>query len=368
MTAVLERPNNAGIRQRADALRRAERADRPRRVRVTPAIQRAIDHARNVGVRGAEQAFQNTFLIEPHGTDQEARPELTIERDPMDGIGEDAPTSNPVPAVSMFYRCRNRALFRVTHVCPAYCAYCFRNRMVGDGPAWDKTDIDEGLDYIASQETVAEVVLSGGDPLVLPDAKLEYIFERIATIPHVRRIRIDTRSLFMTPERITTELASLLRRHSPLYVIAHFAHAYEVSPEVEDACARLADAGVPLRAHTPLLAGVNDDAEMLIELMETLLDARVQPYYLIQYIPTAGSERFRVPIERGIEFMRELERRCGGLAIPRYIVYLPDGGGKVVVQPDRLLRRTAEGWLFRTVDGEDRLYREDLRSGHATDS
>jgi lysine 2,3-aminomutase len=321
-------------------------------LRVTPYMLVALKRALEASVPGAWEAFRWSFIPSELEFDR-----LGTEEDGTDGIGEELPSANPVAAVTNFYR--NRVLFRVTTMCPAYCRYCFRRRMVGDGlGAWDDRSIEEGIQYIGSDPAIHEVVLSGGDPLVLSDRRLSNIVWRLKTIPHVRRLRIDTRALTMMPSRVTDDLLDLLHREQPFYLILHFSHIYELTEQTRLACSRLADAGVPLRAHIPLLKGVNDNEENLASLMEALVDTRVQPYYLIQFIPTKWTEHFRVPIARGIEIMNYLHKNCGGLSTPTYIVYLPNARGKVPISPQYILARSSEGYLFTSLDGTHVLYPE----------
>lgn len=320
--------------------------------KVTPYMLLALKRALDTGIAGAWDAFRWSFTpteLESSRTEEE--------RDGTDCIGEEMPGANPVPAVTNFYK--NRALFRVTSMCPAYCRYCFRRRMVGDGPeAWDDGEVQKGIAYVASNGAVHEVILSGGDPLILSDGRLSYLISALKAIPHVRRLRIDTKALTMMPQRVTDAFVDLLRRNQPLYVIGHFSHAYELTSETRAACARLIDAGVPVRAHTPLLKGINDDEDSLVTLMDMLIDCRVQPYYLIQFIPTKWTEHFRVPIARGLELVRHLYKSCGGLANPTYIVYLPEAGGKVPVAPQYIREQKPNGYVFESFDGRHILYPE----------
>jgi len=231
--------------------------------------------------------------------------------------------------------------------------------MVGEGlGAWNERSINEGISYIAGDPDVREVIISGGDPLVLSDEKLSYIISSLSRIPHVRRLRIDSKALTIMPQRITDKFLDILRKHQPFYFIGHFSHPYELSDETKAACSRLADAGIPVGSHTPLLSGINDDEQGLVSLMERLVDCRVQPYYLIHFIPTKWTQHFRVPLSRGTELIRHLFKSCGGLATPTFIVYLPEGGGKVPVAPDYIVEHRQDGYVFRSLDGKIILYPE----------
>lgn len=322
--------------------------------KVTPYMVATLKKAMEASIPGAWEAFRWSFV-----PDESESARIQGATEGIDCIGEELPEMNPVPAVTNFFK--NRVLFRVTKMCPAYCRYCFRRRMVGDGPgAWDGESIRAGIAYIAGNPAIHEVILSGGDPLILSDARLASIITALKAIPHVRRLRIDTKALTMMPQRITANLVRILRENQPFYVIGHFTHLYELTDETRAACARLIDAGIPVFAHTPLLKGINDDENKLAMLMQALVDCRVKPYYLIQFIPTKWTEHFRVPIQRGLELMRHLHQYCGGLTVPTYIVYLPHGAGKVPVTPDYMLERTLEGYVFESPDGRQVLYPEPL--------
>jgi lysine 2,3-aminomutase len=324
--------------------------------KVTPHMVLSLKRGVETSIPNAMDAFRYSFVPS----------ELEMQR--MDGgnegidcIGEEASAVNPVPAITNFYK--NRALFRVTAMCPAYCRYCFRRRMLGDGEgAWSELRVKEGLAYIADNINIDEVILSGGDPLVLSDDRLSYIVTKLKDIPHVKRLRIDTKALTMMPQRITNEFINILSDYQPFYLIGHFSHLYELTKETKLACERLANAGIPLGSHTPLLRGISDNEEALQLLMDTLVDCRVQPYYLINYIPTRWTEHFRVPVRRGIELVRHIFKTCGGLATPTYIVYLPDSGGKVPVSPQFIVDRRPEGYVFENMEGRQILYPEPLEN------
>ena len=320
--------------------------------KITPHMVLSLKDALINLVPTAWEAFAASFLP----TESESS-RIDFEKDAIDCIGEELSPFNPVPAITNFYG--SRVLFRVTNMCPAYCRYCFRRRMVGDGlGAWSEKSIHEGIAYIESNKEIREVILSGGDPLILSDQKLSFVLESLKQIQHVRRLRIDSKALTMLPQRITTNFVNILLNHQPIYFIGHFTHPYELTEETKVACAKLADAGIPLGSHTPLLKGISDDEQILGSLMESLVDWRIQPYYLIHFIPTKWTEHFRVPLKRGIELIRYLFRNCGGLATPTLIVYLPEGGGKVPVGPNCILEKSSEGYLFKSLDGRTILYPE----------
>jgi lysine 2,3-aminomutase len=239
--------------------------------------------------------------------------------------------------------------------------------MVSDGVgAWDSSSIEKGLEYISDNPDVREVILSGGDPLILSNSRLRFVLDSLESIPHIKRIRIDTKAFTMMPQRITEDLASLLSNYQPFYLIGHFSHPYELVPETLDACKRLVNSGIPVLSHTPLLRGVNDEEETLVSLLQSLADNRIIPYYLIQFIPTKWTEHFRVSIERALELVRHIHDSCGGIATPTYIVYLPDAGGKVPVTPGYLVEKRSEGYLFETIDGRRVVYPEPTEESPST--
>jgi lysine 2,3-aminomutase len=229
---------------------------------------------------------------------------------------------------------------------------------VGSAESWNLTAIEEGLACISEDNSIHEVILSGGDPLVLSDSRINMLLERICSNKHVRRVRFDTKVLCALPQRITAELIQILRRFVPVYIVGHFSHSYEVAERTRTACDALVNAGIPLAAHTPLLKGVNDGVDALANLFELLVDCRVRPYYLIQFIPTRWSEHFRVRISDALEIVKALGGTCSGLATPTYIVYLPDAGGKVPVLPPYLKGRDETGWVFQNLEGRTITYPE----------
>ncbi len=274
-----------------------------------------------------------------------------------DGIGEEQEPAKCAPQLVNFYQ--DRVLLSLSNSCTSYCRFCFRRRKVGDTlNEGAEIDVDKALEYIRRNTAIREVIVSGGDPLVLSDKKLQRVLCQLKSIPHVKVLRVDTKALVTLPQRVTPDLIEVLAAHKPIYVVGNFLHPAELTQETLKACARLVDAGIPVVAHTALLKGVNDDPEVIADLMWCMVENRVLPYYLIQFIPIKWTEHFRVPVEKGIEIMDRLHGRLSGLANPTYIVYLPDGKGKVPLLPCYLLRRTSEGYWFRNYEGEEVLYRE----------
>ncbi|MCB9678812.1 MAG: KamA family radical SAM protein [Alphaproteobacteria bacterium] len=246
----------------------------------------------------------------------------------LDEDGLDDPVGEkqraPVPWVVRKYA--DRALLLVTKRCHLYCRYCFR-RTHAPGEALDPTptELDRAFAYLASQPDLREVILSGGDPLVLPDAKLLALIDRVRALG--LRVRIHTRAPITYPHRVTPELASALADRA-VWMVVHCNHPRELAPDVVEALATLVDAGVPVLDQAVLLAGVNDDADVLVELFETLVRLRVRPYYLHHPDAVSGNAHLRVPAARGLALMAEVRGRIGGLAVPRYVVDPPTGEGK----------------------------------------
>ena len=243
---------------------------------------------------------------------------------------------SPVPYVT--HRYTDRVLFRISDDCASYCRFCTRKRLVGRGKGITDTAIKEGIRYIEDQPAVHDVLLSGGDPLLLSDERLDWILNRLFNIDHLDYVRIGTRTPSILPQRITEDLIKVVSKYSPLYIITHFNHPDEFTPEAKHALKVLGDAGIPLSNQTVLLRGVNDSSETMTELMRTLMSNRVRPYYLHQGDLTLGTDHFRTTIETGLYIMRQLRKRISSLAIPEYVIDLPRGGGKVPLTPEYILR------------------------------
>jgi lysine 2,3-aminomutase len=256
--------------------------------------------------------------------------EITDVKGYEDPLHEEA--LSPVPGLAHKYP--DRVLFLISNQCAAYCRFCNRKRKVGRSSVVTKETIKEGIAYIRKTTKVRDVLLSGGDPFLLPDENLHQILGELRSISHVELIRIGTRVPCTLPQRITPELANLLKGFHPLYISTHFNHPREITPEAALACARLADAGIPLGCQTVLLKGVNDNAEVLGRLMRKLLLIRVRPYYLFQADLARGTAHFWTTLERSLEIMKRLQDHTGGLGMPHFVVDLPGGGGKVPLVPE----------------------------------
>ena len=257
---------------------------------------------------------------------------------------------SPVPG--LVHRYPDRVLMLVTTQCASYCRYCTRSRIVGDPAAqFSRADYDAQIDYIARTPQVRDVLLSGGDPLVLPLRVLEGLLQRLRAIPHVEIIRIGTRVPVFLPQRITQELADTLRHFHPLWMNIHFNHPKEITPEVREACNRLADAGIPLGSQSVLLAGINDCPNIIKRLVHELVMMRVRPYYLYQCDLVAGAGHFRTPVAKGIEIMEALRGHTSGYAIPTYVIDAPGGGGKIPILPQYLISQSPDRVVVRNYEG-----------------
>ena len=269
--------------------------------------------------------------------------------DMADPCGED--TSMPVPG--LVHRYPDRVLFLVTDRCASYCRYCTRSRVVsGVGEQELVTDFEEAYRYLEKHTEVRDVLLSGGDALLLSDSKLEGILKRLRGIPHIEFLRIGTRVPIFLPQRITPELCAMLRKYHPLWMSVHVNHPRELTTEVRDALGRLADSGIPLGNQSVLLAGVNDDPAIMRELVHKLLLCRVRPYYLYQCDLIRGSSHLRTPVAKGIEIIESLRGFTSGYAIPQFVIDAPGGGGKVPVNPDYVVYHDAEKIVIRNFEGK----------------
>lgn len=267
---------------------------------------------------------------------------------PADPLAEE--NLSPVPAV--IHRYPDRAVLLASNVCAVYCRFCTRKRKVGCAAGrLSPDDLLEGIDYLARTPAVRDVLVSGGDPLLLPDAQLEDLLQRLRRLPHVEVVRIGTRVPVTLPERVTEALCGMLRRFHPLFLNTHFNYPRELTPASAEACRRLADAGIVLGNQTVLLRGVNDRPEVLAELFRGVLRWRVRPYYLHHPDLAQGTAHFRSPIETGIAIMAALRGQVSGLAIPQYVVDLPGGKGKVPILPS-YVERLGETALLRSPAGE----------------
>jgi lysine 2,3-aminomutase len=247
---------------------------------------------------------------------------------------EDAQRTGQVP-IGITHRYPDRVLFLVTNQCAMYCRFCTRKRRVGDPNKPKKwSEIEEGLEYIKNHPEIRDVILSGGDPLLLGDNILEKIIKRIRSIPHIEIIRIGSRIPCTLPQRITPELCNMLKKYHPIYVNTHFNHPDEITPESEKACSLLVDAGIPVGCQTVLLKGVNDSPKVMKELMQKLVKIRVKPYYIYQADLVKGTNHFRTKVEKGLEIIKSIRGHTSGICVPHFVIDAPGGGGKIPVLPE----------------------------------
>jgi lysine 2,3-aminomutase len=257
-------------------------------------------------------------------------------------------------APELIRRYPDRVLLLATDRCAVYCRFCTRSRMVGDGGgARSLETLEPAFRYIEANRDLHEVIVSGGDPMVMATSRLAAIFERLASIEHIGNVRLATRAPVTIPQRVTEELCVALRRaHPSIWVMTHFNHPKEITPESREACARLVDHGFPVMNQTVLLRGVNDDADVLERLFRGLVRIRVRPYYLLQADPVRGTGHLRTPLARGIELLARLQGRLSGIALPKLVVDTPGGRGKVVVGPEVIADKADGRTTLRTFRGE----------------
>ena len=249
------------------------------------------------------------------------------------------------------HRYPDRVLFYVNYMCPIYCRFCTRKRKVGDPDSIPDNNTEKGLQYLREHGEVRDVIISGGDPLMLTDRKIDYVVGGIRSIEHIEIIRIGSRVPVTLPQRITPELCAILKKHHPFYINTHFNHPREITPETTEACARLADAGIPLGNQAVLLKGVNDDPDVMVELMKKLLAIRVKPYYIYQADLVVGTDHFRTSIQKGLEIIAALRGHISGLGVPHYVVDAPGGGGKIALLPDPVVSFDDNEIKLRNYEG-----------------
>ncbi len=272
----------------------------------------------------------------------------------LDAAGTEDPLAeeHQSPAPQILHRYPHRVVFLVSSRCAVHCRFCMRKRRVAAGPQVPAAMIEAGLDYIRAHPEINEVILSGGDPLMLADDRLLSILQALRRIGHLRWLRLHSRMPIVQPQRVTPELARLLARFHPLYLNIHCNHPAEITPQSAAACGLLADAGIALGSQSVLLRGVNDAAESLKALFEGLLAIRVKPYYLHQLDRVPGTAHFQVPLTVGLELMAALRGRLSGLAIPHYMIDLPGGGGKIALTPEAVVERHPAHWRVRNWQGK----------------
>ena len=275
--------------------------------------------------------------------------------DLIDPLHED--TDSPVRGLT--HRYPDRVLLLVTDQCSMYCRHCTRRRFAGQTDQAVPVDrIDACIEYIKAHEEVRDVLISGGDPLVMSDERLEYVLSRVRAIEHVEIVRIGSRAPVVMPQRVTPELCAMLKKYHPLWLNTHFNHPKEVTEESKRACAMLADAGIPLGNQSVLLAGVNDCVFTMKKLVHELVKMRVRPYYIYQCDLSMGLEHFRTSVGKGIEIIEALRGHTSGFCVPTFVVDAPGGGGKIPVMPDYVISQTPRKVILRNFEGVITTYTE----------
>jgi lysine 2,3-aminomutase len=305
-------------------------------LRITPAALAAI---KEVG-----DAFWQQYVPAPE------------ENEVLDGLEDSLAEDDDSPVPNITHRYPDRVLFLVSPVCATYCRFCTRRRKVGDPEKIPLNQFNSAFEYIQQHSEIRDVILSGGDPLMLSDRRLEHFLKKLREIPHVEIIRIHTRVPHHLPERITTELCRMIARYHPIFVNVHFNHPAELTPATEKALAKLANAGCPLGSQTVLLKGVNDDPAIMKELMQRLLKNRVRPYYLYMADPVAGAEHFRTSVEKGLEIIKALRGWTSGLAVPHFVIDAPGGGGKIPLIPSYIEEISDDEVVMRNYAGDRYRY------------
>jgi lysine 2,3-aminomutase len=257
-----------------------------------------------------------------------------------------------MPVPELVHRYPDRVLLMINNQCPIVCRFCTRKRKIGFPGVVTRETLRQGIEYIRSHPEIRDVIMSGGDPLLVPDKELDRILGELRSIPHLEIIRIGTRVPGTLPARITENLCSILKKYHPLYFNMHFNHPAEITPEVEKACAMLADIGIPLGSQTVLLKGVNDDSQVMKELMLKLLKNRVKPYYIYQADMTEGTDHFRTSVQKGLDIIKDLMGHTSGMAVPYFVIDAPGGGGKVRLLPNSVVEHNKDEVVITNYEGK----------------
>ena len=286
--------------------------------------------------------------VVPHAGEMQTAPEELL-----DPVGEE----NTKPVDGIVHRYPDRVLFLVTDRCASYCRYCTRSRLVSNAQDYNfHPEFESGLEYIRTHPEIRDVLLSGGDPLLLSDKKLDYLLGELRKIPHLEFIRIGSRIPVFLPQRITPALCEIFKKHGPIWLSIHVNHPNECGHELRDACERLSFAGVPIGNQSVLLKDVNDDAEIMKSLIHRLLMMRVRPYYLYQCDLITGSAHLRADARKGIEIIRALRGHTTGYAIPQFVIDAPGGGGKIPINPEYVKEVTDTEIIMHNFQGQEYRY------------
>ena len=302
---------------------------------ITPYYAALMDKEdKNCPVRMLAVPVLNELFVDPSDLD--------------DPLHEDV--DSPVPGLT--HRYPDRALLLVTHECSMYCRHCTRRRIVGDSSEkMDNKHLEQAFEYIRNTPQLRDIVISGGDPLILSDEKIDYILTELRKIEHIEIIRIGSRMPVVLPQRITDEFCEMLKKHHPIYVNTHFNHPKEITEEAKIACEKLANSGVNVGNQSVLLKGINDCSNIMKKLVHELLRIRVRPYYIYQCDLSEGISHFRTTISKGIEIIENLRGHTSGLAVPTFVVDAPGGGGKIPVMPTYLISQNEKRVVLRNYEG-----------------
>ena len=280
--------------------------------------------------------------------------ESLLVSDPLNEEGD-------MPVPELVHRYPDRVLLMVNNQCPIICRFCTRKRKIGFPGVVTRETLRRGIDYIRKNSEVRDVILSGGDPLLVPDKELDRILSELRSIPHLEIIRIGTRVPGTLPQRVTPELCDILKKYHPLYFNMHFNHPDEITPEVEEACNMLADTGIPLGSQTVLLKGVNDDTGVMKELMHKLLMIRIRPYYIYQADMALGTDHFRTDVQKGLNLISDLQGHTSGMGVPYFVIDAPGGGGKVRLLPNTVIEHNEKEVIIKNYEGKVFRYPQPVR-------
>jgi lysine 2,3-aminomutase len=280
-----------------------------------------------------------------------------IELDDFDAIEDPLMEEAMSPVSNITHRYPDRALFLVTSQCGIYCRFCTRKRKVGDYEKISMKGLESAFKYLEEHTEIRDIILSGGDPLMLTDTMLEKILKRLREIEHIDIIRLGTRMPVVLPQRITPKLCNMLKKYHPVYVNTHFNHPWEITDESSRACELLADNGVPVGNQMVIMKDINDDPAIVKELMQKLLKIRVRPYYMYMADETKGANHFRTSIETGMKIVEALRGHTSGLAIPHFVIDAPGGGGKIPLLPNYVLHMDEEKIILRNYKGKVYSYK-----------
>lgn len=299
-------------------------------------------------IKGPNDPLWKQVVPTPEELDDFFNSDQILEADPLNEEGD-------MPVPELVHRYPDRVLLMVNNQCPIICRFCTRKRKIGFAGIVSRETLRQGIEYIRNHKEVRDIVLSGGDPLLVPDKELDRILSDLRSIPHVEIIRIGTRVPGTLPQRITENLCSILKKYHPLYFNMHFNHPAELTPEVEKACNMLADSGIPLGSQTVLLKGVNDDAETMKALLQKLLRLRVKPYYIYQADMTLGTNHFRTTVQKGLDILNALQGHTSGMGVPYFVIDTPGGGGKVRLLPNSVVSFNDKEVIVKNFEGK--IYR-----------